>query len=142
MLEAPINRQDKHYFIQDAESQPFIAPRLAFAQPIVRDAAALAMALRPAPGGPAASLKGRQDYVTEADKAVEKLISARIKALYPGMALSVRRMAANAKVISPGLLTRLTAHPISPVGGTGGACLSVSFNRGDRWRDYFRTCSA
>ncbi|MEE8661652.1 Inositol-1-monophosphatase [Acetobacteraceae bacterium EV16G] len=84
MSEAPINRQAEDYFAQDAESSSFIAQRLAFAQPIVRDAAALAMALRPAPGGPAASLKGRQDYVTEADKAVEKLISARIQALYPG----------------------------------------------------------
>lgn len=68
---------------RNADPSPSIAQRLAFAQPIVRDAAALAMAMRPAPGGPDASLKGRQDYVTEADQAVEKLISTRIDALFP-----------------------------------------------------------
>jgi len=51
---------------------------------IVGDAAALAMRMRPPPGmSQAASLKGAQDWVTEADGAVESLIAERIGALFP-----------------------------------------------------------
>jgi len=57
--------------------------RLAAARSIARDAAALAMAMRPAPGGPTGTQKGMQDYLTEADGAVERLISERLTALFP-----------------------------------------------------------
>jgi myo-inositol-1(or 4)-monophosphatase len=50
---------------------------------IVEEAAALAMRMRPQPGAGAATLKGAQDWVTEADGAVESLIAARIAALFP-----------------------------------------------------------
>lgn len=60
-----------------------IAVRLEAARSVVRDAAELAVALRPAPGGPSGTLKGRQDYLTETDGAVEALVSARIQALFP-----------------------------------------------------------
>ncbi|EHH69446.1 inositol monophosphatase family protein [Gluconobacter morbifer] len=60
-----------------------VAVRLEAARSVVRDAAALALSMRPAPGGPTGTLKGRQDYLTEADGAVEALISARIQELFP-----------------------------------------------------------
>lgn len=60
-----------------------IALRLEAARSIVRDAAALALSMRPAPGGPSGTMKGRQDYLTEADGAVEALVSQRIQALFP-----------------------------------------------------------
>ena len=41
-----------------------IAVRLEAARSVVRDAAQLALSLRPAPGGPSGTLKGRQDYLT------------------------------------------------------------------------------
>ncbi|WP_336946461.1 inositol monophosphatase family protein [Asaia sp. HN010] len=63
--------------------QRLIAQRLEVARAVVADAAALAMAMRPPPGGPTGSMKGMQDYVTEADMAVEALVSKRIQALFP-----------------------------------------------------------
>lgn len=60
-----------------------IAVRLEAARSVVRDAAQLALALRPAPGGPTGTLKGRQDYLTETDGAVEALVSRRIQELFP-----------------------------------------------------------
>jgi myo-inositol-1(or 4)-monophosphatase len=50
---------------------------------IVEEAAVLAMRMRPPPGAGAATLKGAQDWVTEADGAVESLIAARIGSLFP-----------------------------------------------------------
>ncbi|MEJ5115864.1 inositol monophosphatase family protein [Gluconobacter cerinus] len=60
-----------------------IAVRLEAARSVVRDAAALALSMRPQPGGPTGTLKGRQDYLTEADGAVEALVSHRIQELFP-----------------------------------------------------------
>lgn len=60
-----------------------IAVRLEAARSVVRDAATLALAMCPPPGGPSGTLKGMQDYLTEADGAVETLISERIQALFP-----------------------------------------------------------
>ncbi|GAN53765.1 inositol monophosphatase family protein [Tanticharoenia sakaeratensis] len=57
--------------------------RLAAARSVVHDAAGLAMAMRPPPGGPTGTQKGMQDYLTEADGAVERLISERIGTLFP-----------------------------------------------------------
>ena len=63
--------------------QRLIAQRLEVARSVVADAAALAMAMRPPPGGPIGTTKGMQDYVTEADTAVEALVSRRLEALFP-----------------------------------------------------------
>ncbi|RUT26979.1 inositol monophosphatase [Asaia sp. W19] len=63
--------------------QRLIAQRLEVARAVVADAAALAMAMRPPPGGPVGTTKGLQDYVTEADMAVEALVSKRLETLFP-----------------------------------------------------------
>lgn len=49
---------------------------------IVAEGAALAMRMRPPPGGPSGTLKSAQDYLTEADGAVEALIGARLAELF------------------------------------------------------------
>lgn len=60
-----------------------ISSRFEAAQAIVAEAAALAMRMRPPSGGPAATQKSAQDWLTEADGAVETLIADRIGALFP-----------------------------------------------------------
>ena len=57
--------------------------RLEAATTIVEEAAALAMRMRPLPGMGTATMKGAQDWLTEADGAVEALIAGRIGALFP-----------------------------------------------------------
>lgn len=61
-----------------------IGRRFEAAAAIVEEAAALAMRMRPQPGLPEARLKGPQDWLTEADGAVEALVARRIAALFPG----------------------------------------------------------
>lgn len=53
------------------------------AHSIIRKAATLARNMQPAPGKPVAELKGHQDYVTEADRAVETFITTQLAALFP-----------------------------------------------------------
>lgn len=60
-----------------------IAYRLEAARSVVRDAGQLAMAMRPAPGGPAGTQKSAQDWLTETDGAVEAFIADRMKTLFP-----------------------------------------------------------
>ncbi|GBQ59829.1 inositol monophosphatase family protein [Komagataeibacter swingsii] len=60
-----------------------ILTRFEAARSVVRDAAALAMKMRPAPGGPKGTLKSAQDWLTETDGAVEAFISERIGMLFP-----------------------------------------------------------
>lgn len=50
---------------------------------LIKEAAALALKMQPEPGKPVADLKGHQDYVTEADKAVEQFVTTRMAALFP-----------------------------------------------------------
>ena len=57
--------------------------RLDTALTVAREAAALAIAMRPSPGAAQATLKGRQDWLTAADGAVEQLIAARLAAAHP-----------------------------------------------------------
>ncbi len=57
--------------------------RFEAARAIVAEAAALAMRMRPPPGGPSGTQKSAQDWLTEADGAVEALIAERIAARYP-----------------------------------------------------------
>ena len=60
-----------------------VTERLAAARPVVDAAAALAMRMRPPPGGPSGTEKSAQDWLTETDGAVERLIGDRIGALFP-----------------------------------------------------------
>ena len=57
--------------------------RLDTAIALATEAGAMAMRLRPSPGGPRATLKGVQDWVTEADGAVERFLSERLLAAFP-----------------------------------------------------------
>ena len=57
--------------------------RLEFAVRIAQEAGALALKLRPPPGAPVATLKGTQDWLTEADLAVEKFLAERLAAEFP-----------------------------------------------------------
>ena len=57
--------------------------RFAAAQDLAAQAAALAMRMRPPPGAAQATLKGAQDWLTEADGAVERLLSDALAAAFP-----------------------------------------------------------
>jgi len=57
--------------------------RLDAALAICAEAAALALRLQPPPGAPQATEKGAQDWLTEADGAVERLIRDRLRAAFP-----------------------------------------------------------
>ncbi len=50
---------------------------------LAREAGALAVRLAPPPGEPVASSKGTQDWITEADRAVEAMLRDRLAALFP-----------------------------------------------------------
>ena len=60
-----------------------LARRLDTATAIATEAGALALRLRPPPGAAAATLKGRQDWLTEADGAVEAFIAERLAVAFP-----------------------------------------------------------
>jgi myo-inositol-1(or 4)-monophosphatase len=60
-----------------------VADRLATAVRLATEAGALALRMRPPPGAPSARLKGAQDWLTEADGAVERLLSERLARAYP-----------------------------------------------------------
>ena len=57
--------------------------RLDIAVALAREAGELALKLRPPPGAPAATLKGVQDWLTEADGAVEAFLSTRLAEAFP-----------------------------------------------------------
>ena len=57
--------------------------RLDAAIALATEAGRLALRLRPPPGAPVATLKGTQDWLTEADGAVEAFISDRLAELFP-----------------------------------------------------------
>ncbi len=57
--------------------------RLEAALRLAAEAGALALRLRPAPGAASASLKGVQDWLTEADGAVESFLSGALARLFP-----------------------------------------------------------
>jgi myo-inositol-1(or 4)-monophosphatase len=60
-----------------------LARRLDFAVQLTEEAGRLALRLRPPPGAPVATLKGAQDWLTEADLAVEKFLSQRLAEEFP-----------------------------------------------------------
>jgi myo-inositol-1(or 4)-monophosphatase len=57
--------------------------RLDAAIDLAERAGELAMEMRPPPGSPAATLKGPQDWLTEADGAVERFLSGELSAAFP-----------------------------------------------------------
>ncbi len=57
--------------------------RLEVALALAAQAGELALKMRPPPGAPVAELKGRQDWLTEADGAVEKFLSEELLAAFP-----------------------------------------------------------
>jgi myo-inositol-1(or 4)-monophosphatase len=57
--------------------------RLAAAMDLAERAGELAMEMRPPPGSGHAALKGPQDWVTEADNAVERFLSGELAAAFP-----------------------------------------------------------
>jgi myo-inositol-1(or 4)-monophosphatase len=60
-----------------------LADRFDTAISLATEAAALALRMRPPPGASSATLKGAQDWLTEADGAVERLLSERLAQAYP-----------------------------------------------------------
>lgn len=60
-----------------------LADRFATAVNLATEAAALALRMQPPPGASSATLKGAQDWLTEADGAVERLLSERLAHSYP-----------------------------------------------------------
>jgi myo-inositol-1(or 4)-monophosphatase len=67
--------------------QSALAARFQAAQAIAREAGRLALRYRAAPETLDVSLKGPQDFVTEADRALERLITGRLRAAFPGDAI-------------------------------------------------------
>ena len=62
---------------------PELSSRLETALRLGEEAGALAMRMRPPPGMAQASLKSRQDWLTEADGAVERFLSDALQAAFP-----------------------------------------------------------
>lgn len=60
-----------------------LANRFDTALALATEAGALALRMRPPPGASSAKLKGAQDWLTEADGAVERLLSERLAQAYP-----------------------------------------------------------
>ena len=60
-----------------------LADRFDTAVMLATEAAALALSMQPRPGVSSATLKGVQDWLTEADGAVERLLSERLAQAYP-----------------------------------------------------------
>ncbi len=60
-----------------------LARRLEVAERLAIEAGALALRMRPALGTAEPTLKGRQDWLTEADGAVERFLSERLAAAFP-----------------------------------------------------------
>jgi myo-inositol-1(or 4)-monophosphatase len=66
------------FYYQPAGGLPMTAldRRLEIALALAKEAGEMALAMWPPPGAPAAELKGRQDWLTEADGAIERFLSA------------------------------------------------------------------
>jgi myo-inositol-1(or 4)-monophosphatase len=99
---------------------PELARRRDAAATIAMEAAAFAARMR-AEGGGVASLKGAQDFVTEADGATERFIRDRLAAAFPGEAVLGEEMGGAADATGP-------LWVLDPIDGTS------NFARGgDRW---------
>ena len=73
-----------HNSIALAIDDSALAGRLEAAQAIAREAGRLAIQFRNRPEALHITLKGPQDFVTEADRAVERLVRARLRECFPG----------------------------------------------------------
>src|ERR1700712_237858 len=62
---------------------PALERRLSTARLLVAEAGELAMRLRPAPGSAAFTMKGEQDWLTQADGAVEAFLAEQLAAAFP-----------------------------------------------------------
>ena len=101
-----------------------ISRRFEAAAAVIEEAAALAMRMRPQPGIVDATLKGAQDWLTEADGAVEALIAGRIGALFPEDDFQGEETGSTARAGAPSSLRWV----VDPIDGTS------NFARGrSRW---------
>ncbi|MCI0756995.1 inositol monophosphatase family protein [Teichococcus vastitatis] len=108
-----------------------LSERLRQAETLAREAAGLALRLRPAPGSAAITLKGAQDWLTEADGAVERFLSDALRERFPedgfqGEEAGLHRDGALRWVVDPIDGTSNFAH------GGQRWCVSVGLVAGDR----------
>ena len=108
-----------------------LGTRFEAAQRLAAEAGALAMRLRPPPGAPIATLKSAQDWLTEADGAVEAFLSGELARLFPEDGFQGEETGS----ARPGTLTWV----IDPIDGTanyarGGArwCVSIGLIDADQ----------
>jgi len=98
---------------------------------VARDAAALAVAMCPPPGAAQATLKGRQDWLTEADGAVEQFIADRLAAAHPADGFQGEE-----RGITRGGALRWVVDPIDGTSnyarGAARWCVSIGLMDGDR----------
>lgn len=106
-----------------------LSRRFEAAQRLAHEAGALAMRMRPPPGAAQGSLKSAQDWLTEADGAVESFLSTELQALFPEDGF----MGEEAGATRPGRLRWV----VDPIDGTSnyarGAsrwCVSVALMEG------------
>src|ERR1700693_1490558 len=64
-------------------SVPPLQARIDAAMDLAERAGEMAMSMRPPPGSPRGTMKGPQDWVTEADGAVELFLSQELSAAFP-----------------------------------------------------------
>lgn len=108
-----------------------LSERLDAAVMLAGEAGAMALRMRPTPGAAQGSLKGRQDWLTEADGAVERFLSDRLQSRFPADGFQGEEEG----VIRGGALRWV----VDPIDGTsnyarGGArwCVSIGLMDGDR----------
>ena len=108
-----------------------LSERLDAAVALAGEAGAMSLRMRPAPGAAQGSLKGRQDWLTEADGAVERFLSDRLLAQFPADGFQGEEDGA----VRSGTLRWV----VDPIDGTsnyarGGTrwCVSIGLLDGDR----------
>ena len=99
--------------MKTTENDNGLAARLALAQTVAREAGALAMAFYLDRDKLSVELKGPQDFVSEADRAVERLIVGRLSAAFPDDAFLGEEDQATASVGTSGAI-----WAIDPIDGT------------------------
>jgi myo-inositol-1(or 4)-monophosphatase len=88
--------------------------RLATATRLVEEAGRMAIAMRPAAGAPAATLKGAQDWLTEADGAVERFLDTALAEAFPADGFLGEEGGRRAHGSTQGFLTWV----VDPIDGT------------------------
>jgi len=109
--------------------------RLDAAMDLAERAGELAMEMRPPPGSPQAVLKGPQDWVTEADVAVERFLSEELAAAFPTDGFQGEEGGVSRGGVSGGGGLRWVVDPIDGTANyaRGGArfCVSLACMEGD-----------